>query len=217
MTYDLMALTSRLPKHLLKKGLVSSLLLGASLSACSVIPSPKGVANVYRLSVPTAIKTEAVRAAYVVNIEKPTASSVLSGTDITISPDGRKLTVAANAHWAEPIPEMLRHVLIDHLANLPRITGIIPKGNTRVPYRLNMDVRRFEAVFDGGKDQAPLAVVQLNFALTGSKNRALVGAHSVSHQVRASAASVSAIVEAQDRATKAAMLDISAWLETQLR
>ncbi len=185
-----------------------------SLSACvSVLPEPKPAPTVYRLSIPTNAPEKTVQNTTVINIEFPHAPRALGGTDIVLSPDGRRLTAAGGASWAEPVPSQIRHVLIDTLAGSGRITGVIPKGGTRAPYRLNIEIRRFEAVFSNGEEAAPNALVYLNLTLTDTKSRKLVGTHSVSTNVWAGAKSVSAIVEAQDGATQKAMDDISAWLQ----
>ncbi|MBL4869956.1 MAG: membrane integrity-associated transporter subunit PqiC [Robiginitomaculum sp.] len=139
------------------------------LSACSVLPKPKPAPAVYRLTAPQSLQSQSVEQTKVVNIEMPTTSKALSGMDIILSPDGRRLTMASGAHWAQPVPSLLQNSLIDMLMGNPNVTGIIPKGNTRVPYRLNMDIRRFEAVFDAGENAPPLAIVHLNFPLRRAK------------------------------------------------
>ncbi len=196
---------------------ISTLALGMFLSSCSVLPKPKDAPVVYRLTLPKPVNTVSVEKTKIVNIENPTASKALSGMDIVLSPDGRRLTMAGGAHWEETVPALLRNVLIDTLANNQHITGIIPKGNTRVPYRLNMDIRRFEAVFDNGEGLPPIAVVQLNLSLTDTKTRKLIAAYSVNTQQRAGAVSVSSIVMAHDIAAREAMGKISTWLSAQLQ
>lgn len=194
--------------------LASTLLL--TTGCLSVLPEPSAAPTVYRLTVPQSLSTNKVPVAKVVNIEYPTAPRALGGTDIVLSPDGRRLTAAAAASWSEAIPSMLRNSLIDNLARDGQVIGVIPKGSTRVPYRLNMDIRRFEAIFDQGEDTAPNIVVQINAELTDTKTRELIDVHSVTKQSRASMGSVSSIVEAKDRATLEAMDEISSWLATQV-
>ncbi len=192
---------------------ILSLIAVILLSACvSVLPKAKPAPTVYRLSIPHNVPEIPGKPMQVVNIELPKAPRALSGTDIVLSPDGRRLTAAAGASWAESVPNQLRHTLIDKLAGDGRITGIIPSGGTKAPFRLHIDIRRFEAVFDNGEMVAPNAIVTLNLTLTDTNSRRLVGTHFVSTHARARAASVSAIVEAQDMATEKAMHEITAWL-----
>lgn len=188
-----------------------------SLSACvSVLPDPKEAPTVYRLTVPEMNASNIAVQENVVNIEYPTAPRALSGTDIVLSPDGRRLTAASAANWSESVPSLLRKTLIDTLAQDGRVIGVIPKGSTRVPYRLNIDIRRFEAVFDYGEESAPNAIVQLNLSLTDTTSRTLIGVQTITTESRADYASVSSIVNAQDAATRDAMGQITNWLSEKL-
>ena len=188
-----------------------------SMPACtSILPKPKPAPTVYRLSIPLNTSPTPVEGSTVVNIEFPQAARALSGTDIILSPDGRRLTAAAGASWAEPVPNQIRQVLIDSLIPYEKVTGVIPKGGTRAPYRLNMQIRRFEAEFDNGEDAAPNALVHVNVTLTDTKSRTLVGVYSVKTHARANTITVSSIVQAQDEATSEAMNNISAWLDNKL-
>ncbi|MEE9273245.1 MAG: ABC-type transport auxiliary lipoprotein family protein [Robiginitomaculum sp.] len=187
------------------------------LTGCvSLLNKTKVAPTVYRLNVPHVVKLVPLSPAKVINIEIPATSKALRGTDIVLSPDGRRLSAAGGASWSEPVPSLLRNVLIDTLASRSNLTGVIPKGSTRVPYRLNMNIRRFEAVFDQGEDVAPNAIVQLNLTLTNTKTRRLIGVHTIQASQRASAKSVSSIVSAHDTATGEAMKKVVDWLELQL-
>ena len=199
-----------------RRNRVLCLMLGSvvGLSACvSILPDPKPAATVYRLSIPDDTIAVATDGKTVINIEYPLASKILSGTDIVVSPDGRRLSMAAGAHWAERIPVQIRSLLIDTLARTDRFAGVVPAGTTYVPYRINISIRRFEAVFDHGPERAPEAIVHLDVRLTDTKTRSLVSSFSAQSSVRASQASVSSIVLAQDEAAQAAMSKIVGWLD----
>ena len=188
-----------------------------SLGGCvSVLPKPKDAPVVYRLSVPQGLSAANTVTGAVVNIEYPQAAKSIGGTDIVLSPDGRRLTIAANSRWAAPIPDQIQNILIDTLAKKPGITGVTPSASLRPAYRLNMDLRRFEAVFDNGEDMAPLAVVQINLSLTETRKRQLIASRIVKQQSRAGAKTVSAVVAAQDHATAAVVNEIVNWLEEAL-
>lgn len=187
-----------------------------STGCLSLLPEPSPPPTIYRLTVPQSISSTSATPTTVINIEYPTAPRALSGTNIVLSPDGRRLTSAAAANWAEAVPSMLRNSLIDTLARDNQVIGVIPKGSTRVPYRLNIDLRRFEAIFDQGEDSAPNVIVQINVALTDTKTRQLIGIHTVTKQSRAGVKSVSSIVQAKDIATREAMNEIATWLASQV-
>jgi len=206
-------------KNKFAKYLASTAMLaaGLSLSACiSVLPDAKAAPTVYRLSVPGTLAVNTTDQSIVVNIDYPKAPKALGGTDIVLSPDGRRLTAAAAANWSEPMPSLLRNVLIDTLSKDGKISGVIPNGSTRVPYRLNMDIRRFESVFDQGEDAPPLAVIQINLSLVDTSTRQIIGTHSIEETVRASQKSVSSIVRASDQVSQTAMQNAADWMSAQL-
>ncbi len=183
-------------------------------SCMSFLPKPKSAPTVYRLSIPVNSSQMSVENKIVINIGFPQAPRALSGTDIVLSPDGRRLTAAGGALWAEPVPNQIQLALIDALASNKQITGVMPKGGIRAHYRLNIEIRRFEAIFDNGEEAAPKALVQLDLTLTDTKTRELMGKYSARQEIRARAKTVSAIVDAQDSATSAAMGEISDWLNS---
>ncbi len=193
------------------------IMLGGCLS---LLPEPKPAPTVYRLYMPvnhaTQNTNDKIFNKTVINIDYPQAAKALAGSDIVLSPDGRRLTAAAGASWAEPVPAQIRQALIDELEN-SKIIGVIPKGGTRVPYRLNIDIRRFEAVFDNGEDAPPLAIVKLRLSLTDNKTRSLIGSKTISTSQRADMRSVSSIVEAQGNATHSAMQEARQWLLAKIK
>jgi len=98
-------------------------IMGLCLSGCfSVLPDPKPANIIYRLSsdmspvakLPTA---EAIR------IDRPLASQVFNSNDIVVTSDGQKLSVIAQANWAETAPVMIQSTMIDALGQSPKFTG----------------------------------------------------------------------------------------------
>lgn len=189
-------------------------LLGAALASCSsILPEPKPAPLVYRLDIPEP-SGQAHASGPVLNIMMPTAPHTLAGTDIVLSPDGRRLTAAAGARWAEPVPEQLRHVLLDALSRDGAVMGVIPQGGTNAQYWLNMDIRQFEARFDHGEGEPPLAVVHFVLNMTQTGTRKLLGTKDIRAEVRADARRVSSIVAAQDAATEKAMQEAVQWIKS---
>lgn len=204
----------------MKKFLCAVHMAGALfLTGCvSVLPEPKEPPTLYRLTVPPkALQLPSATDPIAVNIEYPAMPKALSGTDIVLSPDGRRLTVASGALWAEAAPNMLRNLLIDTLQSTPEIAGIIPKGSTRVPFRLNMNIRRFEAVFTDGESQPPTAIIQITASLTETRGRRLKSTRQFAVQQRAAARSVSQIVAAKDSAAQQLMQEITGWMKSELK
>ncbi len=189
-----------------------------ALSGCvSVLPEQPDPPAVYRLTVS---KGEAVAKrsnAKILNIDLPVAPRALAGTDIIVSPDGRRLTVTAGSQWAETIPRMLRTAMIDQFSNNPNVIAVDSKGTALANYRVGTHLRRFEAVFDQGEDQAPLCVIQIDANLGRIQTRKLVGSKTILIKKRAPARNVSAIVDTMDRMTHEATQEMEEWINTQLR
>ena len=207
---------SNIGKKQIKKALaivVSVLLVGVLGGCSSILPKQKEASHIYRLSIPTS-SGQSFTAGPVINLSLPSAPHALNGTDIVLSPDGRRLTAAAGAVWAEPVPAQFRRAFLDAIAADGAMRGVIPQGGTNAQYWLNVDIREFEAVFDQGEDQAPLVTTHIVLNLTQTGTRKLLGTRDLSSQSRASARRISSIVEAQDEATQKVLRDAVDWLKS---
>lgn len=182
-----------------------------SISGCSIIPEPAPANITYRLSV-SGDSVPANADATVIRVDRPTATSVFNSRSIVVSPDGRRLSTAAQAQWPEGTPTMLQGALVDAFSREPSIVGVLPESGTRTDTRVHFTIKNFEAQFDRGETSAPLAVVRYTVTLVNATDRRLIDTFSTRHEVRASAARISDIVGAMERANDAAMTDIVAWV-----
>lgn len=195
----------------LKSSFVLSAL--ASLTACvSLLPEPAPADNIYRLNVARERAPQAA-SAKVIRVDRPSASIVFETQDIIVSPDGRRLAVAGGAKWAEVIPVLVQESLIDVMGQRPNLVGVIPSSGARTNTRIHLTIKSFEARFDQGEANSPLAVVHYSITLANASDRNFMGSFDVEKTVRADAARVSAIVDAMDEANKAAMNAIADWLQ----
>ncbi|GHA83118.1 hypothetical protein GCM10009069_03010 [Algimonas arctica] len=182
-----------------------------SITACSIIPDPAPAEIIYRLS----LSGESVPAnpqATVIRVDRPAATSVFNSRSIVVSPDGRRLSTAAQAQWPEGTPTMLQGALVDAFSREASIVGVLPESGTRTDTRIHFSIKNFEAQFDRGPDSAPLAVVRYTVTLANATDRRLIDTFVTRQEIRARAASVSDIVKALEKANDAAMSDIVAWV-----
>ena len=187
--------------------------LGFCLSACSIIPNPAPPNVTYRLS----LSGEAVplnEDAVVIRVDRPSAISVFNTPSIVISPDGRRLSTAAQAEWPENTPNMLQEAMVDAFAMSPSIIGVLPESGTRTDTRIHLTIKNFEAQFDQGEDSAPLAIVRYTVTLANATDRQLISTFETKQTSRAREARVSAIVEALDVSNSKAMREIVEWVES---
>lgn len=202
------------------RGLKSSAVFGiAALSAsCAslLIPDPAPANVVYRLT--ASAQGEAVvpnKDALVIRVDRPTVPKPLSGDGITVSQDGDQILTASGAQWAERVPELIQGSIFDILSTRSEIIGVLPVSGARTELRIHLNVRNFEAAYDQGQKQPPLAVVRYTATLSNASDRHLIGSFDVRETQRASDNRVSAIVKAQDLANAAAINAIADWILTQ--
>lgn len=196
--------------------LTSTLLIGTTLilSGCvSLLPDPAPADVIYRMSASNEGVPQSPTAK-VVRIDRPRAASVFQGQDVVVSPDGRRLARAAQAKWAEAIPDMVQNSFVDVLAERSGLVGVIPSSGARTDTRVHLTIKSFEARFDQGEGGAPLAVVHYAVTLSNASNRNLLSTYDVRKTVRSSDVRVSTIVEAMDNANQQALNVIADWLET---
>lgn len=182
-----------------------------SITGCSIIPDPAPANIVYRLSL-TGDSVAPSELATVIRVDRPSATSVFNSRSIVVSPDGRRLSTAAQAQWPEGTPTMLQGALIDAFSREASIVGVLPESGTRTDTRVHFTIKNFEAQFDRGQDSAPLAVVRFTATLANATDRRLIDTFVTRHEVRAGAANVSDIVIALESANDAAMTDIVNWV-----
>lgn len=182
-----------------------------SITSCSIIPDPAPANIVYRLSLLGESVSPSAQAT-VIRVDRPSATSIFNTRAIVVSPDGRRLSTAAQAEWPESIPTMLQETLVDAFSREASIVGVLPESGTRTDTRVHFSIKNFEAQFDRGQESAPLAVVRYTATLANATDRRLIDTFVTRHEVRAKAASVSDIVIAMESANDAAMSDIVAWV-----
>ena len=199
------------PKFLGRIKLGVGLSLLTAVSACSVLPDPAPANTIYRMSaLPASVMAQ--DDASVIRVDRPSAPIVFQTRDVVVSPDGQRLATAAQAQWIEVMPVMVQQAFIDVLSSRDDIIGVMPASGARTDTRVQFNIKNFEAQFDQGEGSPPKAVVSFSVTFSNASNRNLLGTYDVRKEVRADAASVSAIVDAISRANAEALTDIAQWL-----
>jgi len=189
--------------------------LAVSVSGClSILPNPDPAPTLYRLGSNFTI-AEQSQSAELVRVDRPAASQVFSTNDIVVAKSGQKLSVVAEANWAESMPTLIQSTMIDALTSSPKFIGLASTSGANTETRLNLSIQNFEANFDNGQRDAPLAVVSYRVTYTNVRDRKLLGTHVVSQSRRADSINVSSIVRAIEDANQAAMVDIVQWMESR--
>lgn len=203
-------------QNIRKFAIIASVLPLAACSISNILPEPAPANIIYRLSAEKVSVVTSNANAALLRIDRPAISKALGGQNIIVSPDGRRLAVASQARWAEPLPDMIQDAMLDVLAGRAAMVGVLPTSGARTSYRIHLTVRNFEATFDNGAGSAPLATVHFSATLSNATTRDLLGTYDIRKTQRADSFQVSSIVEAQDMANSAALNEVADWMETIL-
>ena len=116
----------------------------------------------------------------------------------------------ADAQWTDTAPRLVQLLLVEAFETSGRIAGVAPEaGGVRADYLLEMELRDFEAQYQGGSGPPDIHVRIVARLLTTAGE--VVGTYQATREAPATQNSVPAVVEAFDRATGDAFEDIVAW------
>ena len=196
------------------KQLIALALTAATVSACSILPDPKPAPVIYRLSV-DGTSVDARPDATVIRIDRPGGSTIFNTVNVLVTPDGRRMSQASGSRWSGQIPLLVQETLVDALSRSESLVGVLPSSGARTDTRVHITIKNFEAQFDNGESNPPLAKVRFTATLANASDRTLIDTFTTEHEQRADAINVSEIVEAMEQANSVAMMDIVRWLEAQ--
>ena len=189
----------------------AALLLGGCLS--SILPEPAPPPAVYRLDVPTETAQKR-NGATVVRVDNPSGARTFNTRDVLVITSSGTLSSASGAQWADTIPQLVQDAALAAMARSPDYISVIPVAGTRADIRVHIDIRDFAAVYDQGDLSPPMARTRLSATMAEASTRKFLGSFDVTGEARAQDNRVSAIVDAQSAATRDAMDQIVAWMES---
>lgn len=194
---------------------LSSLMLGSCLS---LLPEAANAPSIYRMDInPDRPNVEKTDAAPVVVLPKPLASRALSGDEIVLSPDGRRIAYAAGSRWVEPVPSLVQNAFLDGFAQIPELVGIPTGTAVRGDYSLQVHIQQFEAVFHEGEKSAPTARIRMTMTLTDIKDRTLAGQTEISVSRLSPSRGVGDITATQTQLTRQAVNEARDWVLSRVK
>lgn len=197
---------------------VRPLALGAALAAtlaltgCISLLPESNPRMLYRLDAGiTETAPSPMRGAVPLSVERISAPRALAGDKIAIDRGGA-IAYMAGAAWASPAPAMFESVLEDAFqAEAPQISPVRAEDGVSARFRLDVALRRFEAVYDQGDSAAPLVRVTVRARIIDRDERILAARQVFDHEVRASAHRQGPIIDAFLRASGDAARDVARW------
>ena len=198
------------------KSLLRALVVGASaatLASCVTVFPETEPSQLYRFGVAAAPSAEGAATSQPVGVLKgPTGFARAISGDRILTITGDKAAYIADARWVAPASVLFDEALAQAFDDNTGPARLVVRGEaSRSAYRLRLDVRSFEAVYDEGQRRAPTVVIRMRGVLTRADDRSLAGEQLFEVRVKADANRVSQIVDAFDQATADAVSQLIAW------
>ena len=183
---------------------------GPLLGACSIVAGGKDSPTVFA---PDA-RAEADPAWHSVGWQLGTtragAARVLDSSRIAVSPVAGELQVYKGAAWARTPPEMLEDGVLRTLEDSGKIPAVARQGSgIGADYRLVMEIRHFEADYQGGA--TPSAVIEVNAKLLHMPDQAIAGSRTFRQVQAVSGTEVGLVAQAFGQALGTLGGEIAGW------
>lgn len=125
-------------------------------------------------------------------IARPYADSAHDSARILVRPQPGELQVYKGAAWTQPAPDLVLDTLLRAFADSERLAGVARRGEgVNAEYELLLDLRRFEAEYDGGT--APQARVALGARLVHNADNRVVASRVFAADVRSDGSDMVAV------------------------
>ena len=186
------------------------LLAAMVLGGCSVLGGPKEAVTIYAPQVQVGTDPGWPQVDWQLSIGRPNAPRIIDSVRIAVRPTPGEIQVYKNAVWAREPGEQLQDALLRVLEDSGRIGAVVRQGSgIAADYRLELDLRRYEADYAGGA--VPAATIEVNAKLVHAGDRAVVASRTFTQAVPASGTQVAVVAEAFGQALGAIASEIGGW------
>ena len=184
--------------------------LAAGLAGCALLGGERQPVTVYA-PVPQLAADPAWPAAdWQLAIDQPHVAGMLDGVRIAVRPVPGELQVYKGAQWARDPGEQLRDALLRVLEDSGKIAAVARKGSgLAADYRLELDVRRYEADYAGAA--VPAASIEVNAKLLRSIGQEVVASRTFRTSVPAAGTDTALVARAFGEALGGITGEIAGW------
>ena len=191
-------------------GALAAVILMATPGCISLLPESEPV-SLYRLNGLVEDEQAPSANAQTIVIERITAPRGLAVDKVALLREG-ELAYMAGAAWISPAPVLVQDRILDVLqSETPELTPARTEDGVDARYRLQIELRRFEAEYDQGVSNAPLIQMRVMARLIDRETRTLAAARRFDTSVRASDNRQSALVAAFSEATNDTARALAHW------
>jgi cholesterol transport system auxiliary component len=143
-------------------------------------------------------------------VVRPNADQMHDSQRILVRPEASRLQVYGGSTWADSLPDMLHSMLLRAFEDSGRIHAVTRQSSSmRARFGLILDVRAFEAVYDG--EPNPAADIQIHAKLVHVPSTRVVAARTFRHWQRSGGTDVSSVVDAFTLGTRAFIDELVGW------
>lgn len=184
------------------------------LGGCSVLGGRKEPITIYAPQPHVAVDPSWPTVDWQLIIAPPQASRTVDSSRIAVRPVPGELQVYKGVAWSKPPPEQLEDLVLRTLEDSGHIGGVARSGSgIAADYKLEMDVRRYEADYDGAT--VPSAIIEVNAKLLRRLDQKMAGTRTFLVAVPAGGTAPALVAKAFGDALAKIGHDVSGWvLET---
>ena len=184
--------------------------LVASLAACSILGGSHEPVTIYAPDPRIPADPSWPDAAWQLSIGRPEAARIVDSSRIAVRPSPGELQVYKGAAWAKTPSEQLQDTVLRTLEDSQKIAAVARQGSgIAADYKLEMDLRRFEADYAGGA--VPAATIEVNAKLLHSIDQDVVATRTFLQAVPAAGTDTAQVAQAFEQALAAIGHDIAGW------
>jgi cholesterol transport system auxiliary component len=182
----------------------------AALAGCSLLGGSKAPATVYAPMPVLSADPQWPVVDWQLAIGRPHATGALDGVRIAVRPTPGELEVYKGAAWAREPGEQLRDAILRTLEDSGTIAAVARQGSgIAADYRLELDVRRYEADYAGAT--VPAATIEVSAKLLRSVGQEVVGSRTFRGSVPAAGIDPALVAQAFGSALATVSHDIAGW------
>lgn len=195
--------------------LTIALVLGVLLAGCSSLLGGGGGdrdrSTIYAPDPRVEADPTWARADWQLTLSPPTAARMIDSFRIAVRPTPSELQVYRGASWAKTPTDMLHDIVLRTLEDSNHIPAVARQGaGITADYKLVMDLRRFEADYNG--NVLPAATIEVNVKLIHNIDQTVVGSRTFLAAEPATSTEITQVVDAFSIALQSVGGEMAGWI-----
>jgi cholesterol transport system auxiliary component len=186
------------------------LVAGTLLGGCSLLGGSREPVTIYAPDPRIPADPAWPQATWQLSISRPDAARMIDSARIVVRPTPGELQVYKGAAWGRTPGEQLQDIVLRTLEDSRRIDAVARQGSgIAADYKLEMDLRRFEADYAG--NAVPAATIEVNAKLLHNIDQDVVASRTFLQAVPATGTDTALVAQAFGQALAAIGHDIAGW------